>query len=394
MQRFPKPWFRPSRNAWFVTLDGRQHNLGADRQAAFDEYRRLLAATPEERAGSDRVAVLIDKFLDWCSKHRAADTYRFYRDNLQKFVERYPRLTIEQLRVYHVQDWIDSYPQLSSGSKRNLCRTIQRAMRWCEEQGRIDRSPIAHMKKPRAGRRNLVISPEEFQRILSYIPNPDFFDLVQFAWHTGARAAECIGAEKRHVDLDNARLIFPVDEEKMERAPRVIYLDDTAQEIVRRRLLSVHNRLFTNCNGRPWTTESVNCQFEQIRERMGKDVLRKEGFKLGEEVIAQRIATLRPTRRSRRRLVKKSPAELREEARRKLLSKEAKQHAPKYCLTVIRHSWCHHALRRGIDALTVSVLMGHADPSMVAKVYSHLTHAPEFLREQARRAAPAQAKSG
>jgi integrase len=44
-------------------------------------------------------------------------------------------------------------------------------------------------------------------------------------------------------------------------------------------------------------------------------------------------------------------------------------------------------LERGIDALTVAILMGHKDPSMLAKVYQHLSHNPRHLLEQARKAA-------
>jgi len=389
MQKFPKPWFRSSRNAWFVTLTGQQHDLGPDHKLAFERYRQLLAAPVEQRTATDRLVVLIDKYLDWCSKHRAPDTYRYYRDYLQMFVKRYPRLRVSELRVHHVQDWIDGQEHLSNGTKRHMVRTLQRALHWCEEQGRIDRSPISHMKNPRAGSRTYVVSPEEFDRLIAFIPNVDFLELVTFAWHTGARAAECLAIERRHMDLAHARIIFPVSEEKMQRAPRVIYLNDQARAIIQRRLGTCSEVMFTNSARRPWTTESVNCQFEQLRIRMGMNELRARGFVLGEEAIREKIATLRPTRRSGRRIIPKAASELREEARRKLLAQEAKRYAKKYCMTELRHSWCHHALRRGVDALSVSMLMGHADPSMVAKVYSHLSHAPEFLLEQARRAAEA-----
>jgi site-specific recombinase XerD len=63
------------------------------------------------------------------------------------------------------------------------------------------------------------------------------------------------------------------------------------------------------------------------------------------------------------------------------------QHAEKYSLYTLRHSWATHALERGLDALTVAVLMGHRDPSTLAKVYQHLAHNPEYLLEQARKAA-------
>ena len=49
MPRFPKPWFRKERQAWFVQMDGRQVNLGPDRQDAIDRYHAAHgpAATQE-----------------------------------------------------------------------------------------------------------------------------------------------------------------------------------------------------------------------------------------------------------------------------------------------------------------------------------------------------------
>ena len=88
-----------------------------------------------------------------------------------------------------------------------------------------------------------------------------------------------------------------------------------------------------------------------------------------------------------KRTVRKPAQVLREEARRKLRKVEAAKRASKHCLMEFRHSYCHRLLNAGVDALTVSVLMGHADVSMVAKVYSHLSHAPDFLLGQLKKAA-------
>lgn len=35
------------------------------------------------------------------------------------------------------------------------------------------------------------------------------------------------------------------------------------------------------------------------------------------------------------------------------------------------------------DPLTVALLMGHKDPSNLARVYQHLSHSPDHMREQA-----------
>jgi integrase len=315
--KFPKPWLRGGRG-WYVTIGGKQIPLGENRESAFAAYHRLMQQPPGPKVRSDTIAAIIDQFLAWAHQHRAHDTFLWYQSRLQLFVDRYPDLTIGQLRPFHVQQWIDSFSHLSTGSKRNYCRAIQRALRWAEQQGIIDRSPIAHFEKPRAGKRDIVISPEEYREILGNAPNADFRDLVFFAWETGARAAECLGIERRHVEVDQRRIVFPRDEEKMRRAPRIIYLSDAALQIVRRRLLLPFNRLFNNSNGLPWSTGSV---------RMGTKTVNERNLDVQAEEIRLLIPKLRPTRNTQDGPVPKTPAELKEEARRKLRNRLASKQA-------------------------------------------------------------------
>ena len=55
------------------------------------------------------VPAICDRFLEWVQAHRAAGTYVWYQYRLQRFVKRYPDLTLHELRPYHVQEWVDSY---------------------------------------------------------------------------------------------------------------------------------------------------------------------------------------------------------------------------------------------------------------------------------------------
>lgn len=154
MPHFPKPWFRKSRG-WYVTIDGRQVPLGSERDHAFRKYRELVASPPPAPPPlqSDAVAVLRDRVLDWAEKHRSPDTYCWYKDRLQAFLKHIPgELTINELKPFHVQEWIDAMT-CRSGTKRNYVRAVKRAMAWAEEQGYIQRSPFAHLRKPAGGRR-------------------------------------------------------------------------------------------------------------------------------------------------------------------------------------------------------------------------------------------------
>ena len=44
MPHYPKPFFREARGLWYVQVDGKQINLGADREAAFRQYQRPRAS--------------------------------------------------------------------------------------------------------------------------------------------------------------------------------------------------------------------------------------------------------------------------------------------------------------------------------------------------------------
>ena len=327
--RFPKPWYRPNRGVWYVTIDGTQHNLGPDRDEATRQYHQLMAQPRAKKVLANSVPAVVDAFLDWCEKHRAPDTYEWYRYRLQRFISFISSdLKTSQLRPLHVQRWIDSYEHLSNGSKRNYCRAIQRAMRWAEQQGYVDRSPIAHMEKPAAGKREIVVPQAEFDRILAITRDRAFRDLLITSWETGCRPQESLRVEARHVDLVNNRWVFPESESKTG-VPRAVYLTEKSLEITNRLILThPEGRIFRNTRGRAWTTDAVNCRFTTLQKKLGN----------------------------------------------------------RYCLYVLRHTWMNRLLTNGVDSLTVAILAGHADPSTLAKTYQHLSQDPSYLRNALSRA--------
>ena len=75
MPHLPKPFFRKPRNLWYVQLNGTQHNLGPDRDAAFAAYHNLMRKPQKKRyIRSESVVAIIDSFLGYTQKHRAPDT--------------------------------------------------------------------------------------------------------------------------------------------------------------------------------------------------------------------------------------------------------------------------------------------------------------------------------
>lgn len=116
----------------------------------------------------------------------------------------------------------------------------------------IEAFPIAHFKKPRGGKREKIISSEEYAVILHSVRNQAFRDLIVVTWETGCRPQESLIVEARHVDLRNSRWHFPASEAKGNNAERVVYLTPEAMAITKRLLLrNPRGPLFRNTNGDP-----------------------------------------------------------------------------------------------------------------------------------------------
>lgn len=180
----PKPWYRNGRG-WFVQVAGKQHNLGPDKELAFQRFYELMRETKSRPiASTESLAVTCDEFLAWTARHRAKRTYEWYRERLEWFLSTVPTdMTPSQLKPYHVQRWLDVHPTWSHGHRRGCIVAVQRALRWATKMGYIDSSPIAHIEKPTAGTRDLIITRDSLDDILAHVHDRDFRNTKGKPWN-------------------------------------------------------------------------------------------------------------------------------------------------------------------------------------------------------------------
>ena len=132
----------------------------------------------------------------------------------------------------------------------------------------------------------------------------------------------------RHVDLANARWVFPKDESKGKKQSRTVYLSDIALEITQRAMSKwPEGPLLRNLDGEPWCACSTNCRFRRLTKHVGR----------------------------------------------------------KFCLYSWRHGYAHRMLSQEVDSLLVATLMGHVDTTMLSTVYGHLMKNQKSLRETVRK---------
>jgi integrase len=333
----PEPFWRKSRNCWYVQLGKKQIKLHANRDEAYRLYHELMSRPPAEQAAtpvnpipSGQVVELLDTFLEWARKNKAPHTYRWYKQYIQLFVDAIPAtLTIAELKPYHVTCAMDAHPNWGNNSRHDFISAVKRAFNWALDEELIDRSPLARMKKPAREAGETVLSPAEYATVIKAVTEPRFHDLLEFAWETGARPQELRKVEARFLDLESSRIVFPPKQAKGKKYYRTIYLTDRARRIATR--LAEENPggpLLRNSEGNSWTKDAINCAFTRLEKKIGR----------------------------------------------------------KYHIGAFRKGYATEALKAGLDTVTVAHLLGHRDPSMVSKVYGQVQQDPEHMAKSARKA--------
>lgn len=328
--RKPEPWLRkfkakegkPARKpCWYLEIDGKQFRLHEKKAEAWRIYHDLISRG--ELSADSSVGRILDDFLEWIKQNRSPRTFECYRYFLQSFLGGIgPAIRVRDLKPRHVTAWL-SRTSWSDTTKNIAVRSVKGAFAWAAREGIIDRSPIAAVQAPEASHRERTISPDEWLRIIAAIPDQEFRDFLTVLRETGCRPHEARIVEARNVSGD--RWILLRKQSKGKKTCRVVRLNPVAQAVVER-LCEKHpsGPIFRNTHGSPWTRNAIVHRFHRLRKSVdGLDGVTAYAF---------------------------------------------------------RHTFATEALTRGVDHASVAALMGHRDPTMVLRVYSHVDQQPEHLR--------------
>lgn len=330
--RFPKPFFRTSKRAWYLQLGKRQLSLGKDRDEAYRRYRRWMAeqgAAPP--AWGTTVATVCDLFLDWSSRHNLPDTYEWYRSFLQDFCDHCGGVDACDLKPYHVTNWLDGHAWNPS-SQRAAITCVKRAFNFATDQGFIERNPVKNVKKPPVVRRETILASDEQKAIRENTKDEPFRDYLFALQETGCRPGEVAKITAAGFDLEAGLWNLPNHKTLHKTGePRVVYLTPSMVTLCRR-LAREHPEgpIFRNTRGGPWTRNAIRCRFRRLRKKLN----------LPDGVVAYSI----------------------------------------------RHTYATEALVNGVDPISLCELLGHSDVSMLMKHYQHLAQKKEHLRDAAERA--------
>lgn len=271
---------------------------------------------------------LCAKYLSWCAKHRSPRSVEWYEGHIKGFLQFLgdeSGAPAEQLKPYNIVEWIDSHPKWGDTYKGGAIVAIKRVYNWADELGYITLNPIKKLKKPTAKRRDNHMTPQDYANILAKLPVGDpFRDFLTFMWLTGCRPQEARHIEPRHVFLDRGCIVIPKEEAKGKRRARIIHLQGESLAILQR--LSergTYSKVFLNARKQPWTKYAICNRMHRLSALTG----------------------------------------------RKLAAYDT------------RHGFATRKLLQGHDHLIVAAIMGHANGSMLATVYSHVDKDEAHLKQ-------------
>jgi integrase len=344
-----RPWWRKTNKAWYATIGGKQELLckaksksdrkGRDR--ADEELQKKLALRQSLGYNATIVGVL-EEFLSWSQKNQAHSTYYGHHLYLQDFLDQAEVAFVRELKSIHVTKWTDGHATWSNSSKRCAIVSVKRALNWAVEQGLIEKNPVATVKQPPCGRREVLVADESHKKVLRATDRA-FRRVARVMRATGCRPIELRTVTAKEVNLELGAWVFPVGHPanktgRKTKRLKITYLPNPILKLVKALIKRYPTGpLFRNRLGKPWSCNAIRLRWKRLREKLNL------------------------------------PAGT--------------------CSYAYRHTFTTEGLERGVPVATMAELLGHQDLGMISRHYGHLAQKSQHLRDAAEKAAEVRSSS-
>lgn len=276
-----RPYFRPGRLAWFVTVDGREVRIGKDPRYTSRPKEPPKHLPPALQKKYDlavqRQGEPEDRTLSFCVETYLASL----GDCSQRTVERARHflgillavtgdVRVSKLKPHHVESAYQG-----RGWKPNTVHAfVTRAhacLNYCVRKDWITRNPVkGKVDTPAVQRREAVMSAEDRQRCLEAAGEP-FKSALLFQSGTGCRPIEMRFALVEKCDLDKGViLVRNKTAKKTGTQERPVFLSTQMIDLVRRvKGDRAEGWLFVNSRGGQWTQTAYEHRLEKLCKKLG-----------------------------------------------------------------------------------------------------------------------------
>lgn len=288
---------------------------------------------------------------DWTREalktYKADLSSRAYYDT-EKRIEKHilPELgniPIGKVKPIHCQRLINSKTGYSKEYINKIAQNLKFIFEKAKENKMIKENPAEHIVKPK-GHKTLrrSITDHERKHLLKVCENDKFLPFL-FMLHCGCRPAEALGIEGRDIEERSGLLLLHIRGTKTDNSDRIVPIP---AELARRipKTKDLFAPLFVNAHGNKHTQSSyralTNALYRQMNISMGCRVYRNK-------------------------LIAPYPL------------------ADDFVPYDLRHTYCTDLQKAGIDVRTAQKLMGHADISTTANIYTHQDESSLFKAAEA-----------
>jgi integrase len=319
------------------------------------ELRRLLSLVDANRHPSDpdrlTVAAWLTRWLGQVKGEAAPQTHLRYSEIIRTHITpRIGDLLLGRLHTADVQGLYSDLAQtkLSAQSRKNIALVLTNALNRAVEQRLIATSPTTPLKRrlPRVERPDMkVLDPQQSQQLLAYVRANagGIYPAVLIGLATGARRNEILALKWSRLDFDRATVLIA---ESLEQ-------------------IGVSIRFKPPKTGKPRSVVLGAAVVEELRRvkiEQAEALLALGIRQASETLICCRAdgSMLTPTKLT--------------DGFRKLMPRSG---LPTIRFHDLRHSHASQLLAAGVNIKIVAERLGHADPALTLRVYSHLMPAAQ-----------------
>lgn len=199
------------------------------------------------------------------------------------FCNRYGSMAVNELKAFHLTDFIEARPSWRSVSTRRAnANMIRAAFQWAADDERIARNPFRKVRYPEAERRP-DMPDDVLERIIQAASKP-FERFLRFLRLTGCRIGEAHQAVWADVDLIRGMWTIPKHKTRKitGKAKRVALV---AEAVVMLRQMAPFAKevepdhasrsfrpcgpIFLNTAGQPWNSGSLEMALKRVKRRLG-----------------------------------------------------------------------------------------------------------------------------
>jgi integrase len=322
-----EPFFKKSHKGWYVRVGKQDVFLAKTQEAAWQEYRKLMAysaSTGEDATVSGVLIAYLEELRPTVSAARYIKVSRYARGFIEwigDFRE------ASSLNRSDILNWLSEDKSKENGkprhwsvaAKRDAGQVIRSAFRWALNEGMVSKNPAANLRLQQPEPRTHTIDYATHKQLVLDAMQSDksrSVALYLIASRCGARPQQIREVRKENLFYNGQAWVFHRHKTKGKTAkPLVVPLSPCLQTISRVLASCREKELFLNDRGTRWTKDSVSLRIRRMRERLGIKGLVAYSY---------------------------------------------------------RHTFATDALLSGTPIATVAAMLGHTDTKMVAQVYGHL----------------------